>query len=791
MKKNNKPEASFSQSAKKYITNLIEETNFIKNSLFLILIHFSFYKSINDLVYQNYLEPYLIKTDNRFLIYVVFIILIAIVYDFQKKVSNTYKYSNTYAFTCFLILIEYSCFRIFYHNRFLFIYHEVAYTDVLFLYFLKPFTLKAYYYLLRKEKKDKTSNSITGIIDEPVVDRDKFIGFKEDQPLFDDFVNRIKEGTNHNSSRCFSLVAPWGTGKTSYLTFIKQDLEKCKNIEILEFNPWLFSKQNTTDVFFDEIQKKLKKRSQNINNLLEHYTDEIIKSKFKITPFRSQKSTKDQYDNLNIQLKKSKIQYFILIDDLDRLQEVELLEVFKLIRNLASFHSFTFVIAYDENYLKNTITSIDDLDFYLEKIINRKYYIPQNTDEKLIHVLRNFLLTILPDYKSEIEELITDDDKHLKGIFKSIREIKRFCTDTVDDFIRTKDNVDFKDYFILKILQFKFKKYYDFLLFDSPDLFGKTHNDRYVASKYIEKNKNIEPEKLPDELKHYKKEEIAKILTLTDKLFPEMTLPVHGYKEFSITYKLNFYRYFDSYIRDFDLTKTEYENIFKLNKNDVFSIIENWSDNQKIKQARLYFDNKSYNITEQKNIVLHLNIVLKIDEQIYINNSGNYYCLFEKMLNYNYIDEDGAIKLLEINFYEFNDHFSLAVLQKIRHRFGKPMNDWINKIQIDIFQKLISKGENPIYLFELLGIRDFIKSDITTLYEKEVQSAIIQTFINFQEDFIKHLFNKEKTENNSIKIIGVSKVFTDLFDSKENIKNYILKNFDCHNPEVKNALKYL
>ena len=108
----------------------------------------------------------------------------------------------------------------------------------------------------------------------------KVIHFESDKPIStpaEDVLDRVKFSKeitdvilnwDENESLVISIDGPWGSGKTSQINLIKDQLSKTdKNIwkipAVFEFNPWLFSDfQNLIKIFLNEIAKQLKSRNK-------------------------------------------------------------------------------------------------------------------------------------------------------------------------------------------------------------------------------------------------------------------------------------------------------------------------------------------------------------------------------------------------------------------------------------------------------------------------------------------------------------------------------------------------
>lgn len=85
-------------------------------------------------------------------------------------------------------------------------------------------------------KKDKQIASYE--LDNPLTD------IKDDKLGYANFAQKTAEALysrNSQQSVVVSINAPWGNGKSTCMNFIKTNLEKHNDVEILDFNPWWFS----------------------------------------------------------------------------------------------------------------------------------------------------------------------------------------------------------------------------------------------------------------------------------------------------------------------------------------------------------------------------------------------------------------------------------------------------------------------------------------------------------------------------------------------------------------------
>lgn len=66
-------------------------------------------------------------------------------------------------------------------------------------------------------------------------------------------------GLPQNTGFAIGLIGPWGSGKTSVLNLMEETLGESGTVEVLHFNPWLYSgTEQLIASFFDEIGSQLK-----------------------------------------------------------------------------------------------------------------------------------------------------------------------------------------------------------------------------------------------------------------------------------------------------------------------------------------------------------------------------------------------------------------------------------------------------------------------------------------------------------------------------------------------------
>jgi hypothetical protein len=388
-----------------------------------------------------------------------------------------------------------------------------------------------------------------------------------------------------DSSHVIGIVGTWGYGKTSFLGMLKNRL-KDESI-IIEFNPWIFSNtSNLVEDFFISIERKVSKYIQTKNIIinygktlsnLAHDSKSISRIKEFIFPARP---LKNQYSEISKLVKNLEKKTIILIDDLDRLDNSELFEVMRLIRNTANFPNFIFILAYDKKYLKHALTNLKiyNSDKYLDKIIHFEIALPWISSFKIIQYLTNLLNSkidlifelnplIQSEFKSQLKDILLEWDlfetrkpkystgKEVTKIFSNIRDITRFSNSFIFYLQNYYDKIYLPDLFILELIKFldisliSRLAFNDYLIIQSDDGVGYfklyTNEDQHNQNSdiiFVKPSKTIETV-----LKDYSNADLTNNL-----VFELFSLPEKNdfNSEFSICYFENFDFYFSLFLNE-------------------------------------------------------------------------------------------------------------------------------------------------------------------------------------------------------------------------------------------------
>lgn len=235
-----------------------------------------------------------------------------------------------------------------------------------------------------------------------------------------------------------AVVGQWSSGKSSFINLILKQLE-VKDKIFIRFSPWLnYDQQGVLRNFFHTLKSEIGQLDANLNSQFENYYRSIshIESKVLIpglsmlNPFPQNLSLKDEFEQINKSLKRLGKQIIIVIDDLDRLDSSEIVELFKLIRNTGNFYNTIYLTAFDRTYVTNAVKQMNDMtpDQFITKIFDLEYALPEHNNDYIVSLLNDFLRN---DLKT----------KHEIGPYSKEAEVVKSLLPTKRDFVRFKNHL--------------------------------------------------------------------------------------------------------------------------------------------------------------------------------------------------------------------------------------------------------------------------------------------------------------------------------------------------------------
>ena len=329
------------------------------------------------------------------------------------------------------------------------------------------------HWMRKKAKKVRAHEGGKGYdVESPCSSRDEdLLGRREEAKAL---ARKLFQTDTSRGAFTLGLTAPWGAGKTSFLLTVKEHLKArySKEVVLIDFNPWMYRKApNLTPVFFEEFSRALAPYSSALasgfisylNNILAKESNAWLWLGLRLLPQGfNVKSTSGQYKFLSQEIRHMGRKIFIFIDDVDRLESEEIVELFGLVRNSSSFPHITYFLAYDKEYVSSQLQSKfgQHTHRYMEKILQEEYALAQITPEQLevalaIELERIGNTTLLRDIKKSGINLV----HHLL----TLRVIKRICN-TLSSFRKDLEgNVALFDWFVIELIRTQYPRLFDFL----------------------------------------------------------------------------------------------------------------------------------------------------------------------------------------------------------------------------------------------------------------------------------------------------------------------------------------
>jgi hypothetical protein len=252
----------------------------------------------------------------------------------------------------------------------------------------------------------------------------------------------------------FGILGPWGSGKTSVLNLVKEVLNDHSSVEVVEFNPWLFSgTDQLIHNFFSELSNQLESRTDKLCKIadkLNRYGKALQTAR--TVPILgiplgvigdSARLAADHHDPFSGGVSKARLQIsedlrelkktvVVFLDDLDRLSDDELREIIKLVRLTGSFPNIVYVLAFDRQRVEQALSSTGTVGReYLEKIIQITHDLPRipraSLESELLAALDQLNSDLSVDAEINRERWARVLYDIIMPLIRNVRDIKRYC----------------------------------------------------------------------------------------------------------------------------------------------------------------------------------------------------------------------------------------------------------------------------------------------------------------------------------------------------------------------------
>ncbi len=304
-------------------------------------------------------------------------------------------------------------------------------------------------------------------------------------------------------SLVIAIYGRWGTGKTSVANMALQTIEELskddkKKSIIIRFAPWNYSdKDNLISQFFASLKVKIDLDS---NEELRNKVGKALSDYSSVFDFASlvpvvggplasmlKNAAKAGGEALakNIDLETSKARLekallevnqkiVILIDDIDRLTNSQIRDIFQLVKQVGDLPNVTYILAMDREVVRRALAEVHNTDGneYLDKIIQIPFEIPELKKSKLHEIFFTKLDMIIKELSGEIQW----DQKYWSKVFEN-------C---ISPYLNTLRDVNR----VINTFQFRYSMLYEETSFE--DMIGITTLEVLEPSlyKWIAENKD-------------------------------------------------------------------------------------------------------------------------------------------------------------------------------------------------------------------------------------------------------------------------------------------------------------
>jgi len=232
--------------------------------------------------------------------------------------------------------------------------------------------------------------------------------------------------TVHDGGVVVGIEGPWGSGKTTLLNFIVKELNENRNkdLHILKIAPWLIGDNSSlVSGLFEPIAEIIENKEEEIaaknsawwalgrkrvekkfSKLIRSYgvkTSRAVAPLSKLAEyvipgasiagdaaslasnylneFARYPTSAEMKDRISKKLSDLGVYFIIILDDLDRLEPAQAVEVIRLVKSVADFPNITYIMCYDREILSQALEKglcINDGYTFLQKIVQVSFSIP-------------------------------------------------------------------------------------------------------------------------------------------------------------------------------------------------------------------------------------------------------------------------------------------------------------------------------------------------------------------------------------------------------------------------------
>ena len=301
------------------------------------------------------------------------------------------------------------------------------------------------------------------------------------------------------------LFGKWGIGKTSIINMATNEIDKlAKNDKnkplVMRFLPWNYSdKDNLISLFFQSLKNKIdiqddKQLKNKVGKALSDYAGAfdalslvpvvgssvavILKTLAQVqgTNLMKTEDLDETREKLEQELVQANKKIIIVIDDIDRLTNSQIRDIFQMVKQVADFPNVIYVLVMDRDVVRSALTEVQNVDGneYLEKIVQVSFEIPELRKSKL----HNILFAKLDKIVHNLSNNIVCDKNYLSIVFENC--ISPYIN-TLRDINRLINTFQFRYGFLHQETSFEDMLAITTLEVLEPELYKWIRNNKYAV----------------------------------------------------------------------------------------------------------------------------------------------------------------------------------------------------------------------------------------------------------------------------------------------------------------------
>ena len=610
-------------------------------------------------------------------------------------------------------------------------------------------------------------------------------------------LSREIKSYKNEDSLTIGIVGKWGSGKTSFINMVLENFKGNDNYIVIKFNPWnISSRKQLISDFFLQLSNNIKKENvsgeiistigKSLGTLSKFFKPlgfipplSVLSTIGDITEKASEfineyvESEKEDLETIkrkiDTELEVLGKTLLIVIDDIDRLCDDEIREIFQLVKSIADFKNTIYILSYDREIVTKALdkTQQGKGEEYLEKIVQVPLvlpYISKNDLDKIFINRLNIIINI-PDEEYDNSYFSEIYYNGLAENFENLRDIERYMNVFSLGINLAREELNINDYIAITLIKVFEPNLYEHIKNNKGYFSGTKFNE------YSNKNKKEILDELEEIYKKLKKLEKRKIEKLMKVIFPKLGEMNYAEGFINIWGKARRIAtpvYFESYFRlDFpedEIKKTELKKFREFSNEEYLTKIFNIKNKKRIRLLELLIE-EIEEISDKKAIILLKYIfsignelkyegskgifafmenpqykITRIFYKISSNSNRNQYKIMEELFKYDKSSLQLLFSVLEI----LND----SLLKKnLESKYGIEENQLITLRDIAV-TKILKESEksekiesgflNILYVMKRLGSKEEAKKVFKNYLKNK----------NLLIDFIKEFITIRRTESN-------------------------------------------